>query len=142
MKLYDQVTVEGLFELNAETLAEKLNKYSLDGWRFVSLIPSKINPEINLILLEKEVGYNEFLNRTGLVSKELDSYQQLEAHISVTAGKEMYIECVEKSGRIGVAFDTEGTSSWYVVKNNGDSAFGTIDEVQKFIDAVIKYKQV
>lgn len=136
MKLYDQITIE-LPEDNSELLSEKLNKFSLDGWHFVTLLP---NPTNTTILLQKEVGYDQFLEATGLVSKEPDSYQKLEAHISVTAGKEMYIECVEKDGRIGICFDNEGTSSWFVVKNSGYSASGTFENVKEFIEAVLEYK--
>ena len=138
MKLYDQVTIE-LPEDNSALLSEKLNKYSLDGWHFVSFLPNKVN---TTILLEKEVGYETFLTVTGLISKNNDLCQKMSAMISVTQGKEMYIECIEKNGRIGVCFDQEGTSSWYVVKDNGYSASGTLENIQKLIDSVIEYKLI
>jgi len=140
MKLYDQITVEGLFEQGSELLSEKLNKYSLNGWHFVALIPNKANPALNLIVLEKEVGYDTFLETTRLVSKQSDLYHKPEAHICIANGKEMSIECIDRIGRVGVCFDTEGTSSWFVVRNDGFSDSGTFENTQKLIDAVLKYK--
>lgn len=132
MKLYDQITVENLFEVGTELLSEKLNRYSLEGWNFVALVPNKKNPKLNLILLEKEKE----------IKTKPDLTHGMHALISVTDGKEITIECIEASGRIGICLDTSGESSWFVVNNNGFSHSGTVDQVKKFIDSVLEYKKL